>query len=165
MTIAVRSRPTYGSDTSFLDDSRNAYRIMRNPVLASPNLKLLVSMLRGKLFSCLPRRTAQITRNIKICSEMQLLSWGIPFQLEKSAALVAIHRLRSRRKEGEQWDCPGNKVRFHREQSAGSSCPNRFPRDYCTRNRCAAACACTSAEPGSPIAKTYSCSSSPAAIQ
>ena len=29
--------------------------------------------------------------------------------------------------EGEQWDCPGNKVRFHPEQSAGSSCPNRFP--------------------------------------
>ena len=60
--------------------------------------------------------------------------------------------------------CLGNKVRFHREQSAGSLCLNRFPRDYCTPNRCAAACACASAKPGSPTARTRSCSSSPADI-
>src|SRR6516165_4265073 len=56
--------------------------------------------------------------------------------------------------EGEQWDCPGNKVRSHREQSAGSSSPNRCPRDCCTSSRCAGACAYASAEAGSPIAST-----------
>ena len=65
----------------------------------------------------------------------------------------------------EQWDCPGNKVRSHREQSAGSSCPNRCPRDCCTPSRCAGACACASAGTGSPIASTSSCSSNPAAIR
>jgi hypothetical protein len=31
-----------------------------------------------------------------------------------------------------QSDCPGNKVRSHREQSAGSSRPSRCPRECCT---------------------------------
>jgi hypothetical protein len=42
----IRSRPTHATDTSFPDDSRNAYSIVRNPLLAAPNLKLLRSMLR-----------------------------------------------------------------------------------------------------------------------
>src|SRR5258706_446831 len=67
--------------------------------------------------------------------------------------------------EGKQWDCPGNKIRSHRQQSAGSSYPNRCPRDYCTPSRCAGACACASAEPGSPIASTSSCFSKPTAIR
>jgi hypothetical protein len=30
-------------------------------------------------------------------------------------------------REEEQWDYPGNKVRFHREQSGDFLCPNRCP--------------------------------------
>src|SRR5262249_29078826 len=36
----------HATDIAFPDDSRNAYAIMRNPVLAAPNLKLLPSILR-----------------------------------------------------------------------------------------------------------------------
>jgi hypothetical protein len=63
------------------------------------------------------------------------------------------------------WDCPGNKVRFQREQSAGFSCPNRCPKDCCTSSRCAGACACASGESGSPIVSMSSCSSNQAAIR
>ena len=48
------------------------------------------------------------------------------------------------------WDCRGNKVRSHREQSAASSSPVRCPSDCCMPSRCAGACACASAERGSP---------------
>ena len=40
-------------------------------------------------------------------------------------------------RRGTQWDCPGNKVRSYRKQSAASSCPNRCPRDYWGPSRCA----------------------------
>ena len=54
---------------------------------------------------------------------------------------------------------------MHATPPAGSSCPNRCPRDCCTPSRCAGACACASAEPGSPIASTSSCSSNSAVIR
>jgi hypothetical protein len=57
----------------------------------------------------------------------------------------------------EQRDCPGNKVHFPQEGLAGSSCPNRCPRDCCTSSRCVGGCACASA--GSPIASRCFCSS------
>src|SRR5262245_65568513 len=49
-------------------------------------------------------------------------------------------------------------VRSQREQSAGSLCPNRCPRDCCTSSGCAGACACASGGSGSQIARMSSCS-------
>ena len=80
--------------------------------------------------------------------------------------LADIYRPRSSNLSGEtQWDCPGNKVRSRREQSAASSCPNRCPRGCYMSSRCADACACASGEAGSPKASTSSCSSNRAAIR
>src|SRR5215468_119570 len=65
----------------------------------------------------------------------------------------------------ESWDSHGNKVHYHREQSVDFSCPNRYPRDCCTLSRCVGGCSCVSAETGSPIVRTSSCSSSRATIR
>src|SRR5215467_2002644 len=46
----------------------------------------------------------------------------------------------------EQWDCPGNKVRFQPEPSAGSSCPNRWPKGGYTLSGCVGACECASGD-------------------
>jgi hypothetical protein len=62
-------------------------------------------------------------------------------------------------------DCPGNKVHSPQEGLAGSSCPNRCPRDCCTSSRCVGGCACASAEPGSPIASRCFCSSNRAVVR
>jgi hypothetical protein len=60
------------------------------------------------------------------------------------AMLVDVWQARSSNPWWRAWDCPGNKVRSQREQSAGSLCPNRCPRDRCTSSGCAGACACAS---------------------
>src|SRR5215467_6878867 len=44
------------------------------------------------------------------------------------AMLMDVWRARSPNPWWRAWDCPGNKVRSQREQSAGSLCPNRCPR-------------------------------------
>jgi hypothetical protein len=76
------------------------------------------------------------------------------------AMLVDVWQARSSNPWWRAWECPGNKVRSQREQSAGSLCPNRCPRDCCTSSGCAGACACASGGSGSPIARMSSCSSS-----
>ena len=82
----------------------------------------------------------------------------------RSGQLVDVWRAQSANLGRERWDCPDNKVHSHRGQSAGSSCPNRCPRDCCTSSNCAAACGCASEEYGSRIARTSSCSSNRAAM-
>src|SRR6267378_760953 len=80
-------------------------------------------------------------------------------------AVAAGQTYCSKNREEEQWDYPGNKVRFHRERLGGFLCPNRCPRDCCTPSRYVGACACGSAEFGSPIVSMSFCSLNPPVIQ